>query len=295
MVTWRELVTEAEGRLTAAGVPDAAVSARWIGRQATGADATDWAEVEQSDATERRLASFDAMVARRCDGEPLQYVLGAWGFRRLDLLVDRRVLIPRPETEMVAEAALAELDRVAATEGPAQRPVVADLGTGSGAIGLSVALERPGTPVWLTDASADALAVARANLAGLGTAGGRVTLAHGDWFDALPIDLVGSLAVVVANPPYVADRNDLEAQVADWEPLSALLADDRGLAHLFHLVDGAPGWLLGEGALVLEMAPDQVEAVAARAAERFATVDTIIDLAERPRGIVARRPGLAST
>lgn len=287
MVTWRELVAEAEAELGQAGVPEPAVSAHWIARQATGADATDWASVQDEDATERRVASFDRMLARRRDGEPLQYVLGEWGFRRLDLLVDRRVLIPRPETEVVAGAAIDELDRLTPS-GP--RPTVVDLGTGSGAIGLSVALERPGTPVWLTDASADALTVARANLAGLGTAGGQVMLVEGDWFEALPADLAGAVGVVVSNPPYVAAVEELEAQVAAWEPMSALLADDDGISHLVHLVETAPRWLRDDGALVLEMAPDQVDAIAAQAEQRFVDVMTIIDLAERPRGVVARRP-----
>ena len=124
------------------------------------------------------------MVARRRAGEPLQYVLGSWGFRRLDLLVDRRVLIPRPETEQVVEVAL---ELLAGRERPL---VVADLGTGSGAIALSLARELPstGVEVWATDISTDALDVARANLAGLGRAAVNVRLAEGDWFGALPAD-----------------------------------------------------------------------------------------------------------
>ena len=107
---------------------------------------------------------------RRIGGEPLQYVVGRWGFRQLDLMVDRRVLIPRPETEVVAGHAVTsctDWSPPAWSESPA---TVVDLGTGSGAIGLSIASEVPGTEVWLTDASAEAVAVARANCAGLGRA-----------------------------------------------------------------------------------------------------------------------------
>ena len=110
------------------------------------------------------MAHLDAMVARARAGEPIQYVLGSWAFRHLDLAIDERVLIPRPETELVAEIAIER----AAAAGPIRH--VADLGTGSGAIGLAMADELPhdGTIVWITDVSADAVAVARGNLAGLG-------------------------------------------------------------------------------------------------------------------------------
>src|SRR5438105_5970876 len=143
------------------------------------------------------------MVARRAAGEPLQYVLGRWAFRTLDLMVDRRVLIPRPETEQVVEVALAEARRLHAR-------IAADLGTGSGAIALSLAAELPGVDVWATDVSADALAVARANLAGIGTfAAARVRIQEGDWFGALPPELRGRLDIVVSNPPYIGDDESL--------------------------------------------------------------------------------------
>ena len=289
MVTWRALVEEAAATLSRAGVPEPLVSARWIGREATGTDAAEWLDVADRPATRRQLAAFDRMVTRRSAGEPLQYVLGRWGFRSLDLFLDRRVLIPRPETEVVAGRAIDEVRRSLDGEGPADA-VVVDLGTGSGAIGLSVAFERPGTEVWLTDESADALAVARANLAGLGRAGGGVRLTRGHWFDALPEGLVGRVAVVVSNPPYVASVDDLEAQVAGWEPLSALVAGTGGTAHLAELIAGAPRWLVAGGALVLEMAPDQVDPMGSLAAERFAEVEAFDDLAGRRRGLVARRP-----
>lgn len=292
MPTWHELVEEAVGTLTAADVPDPANSARWIGRQATGTDAAEWLDVAAQPATQRQLAAFDRMVARRCEGEPLQYVVGGWGFRTLDLFVDRRVLIPRPETEVVAGRAIDELDRIlgiVSQERP-ERIAVVDLGTGSGAIGLSVAAERPGTEVWLTDASTAALEVAQANLAGLGRHGGTVRLAEGRWFDAVPPELAGTVAVVVSNPPYVASFDELEPGVAAWEPEMALLADDEGRADLIHLIDEAPRWLAPDGALVLEMDPRQVPAMVARAGTRFAEVEAFTDLVGRARGLVARRP-----
>ncbi len=314
MVTWNELVAEAVERFAALDVPEPEISARWIARQATGTEGAEWLEVADRPATKRQVTAFDRMVERRSGGEPLQYVLGSWGFRSLDLFIDRRVLIPRPETEIIAGRALAEADRLFETR-PPRRPtlpaggrpetplpgplgqssdvVVVDLGTGSGAIGLSMALERPGTEVWLTDLSDEALQVARANLAGIGRAGGRVRLAGGNWFDALPRELAGRVGVVVANPPYVAAEADLEPQVAAWEPLSALLADNQGTAHLIELVDNGPGWLAADGALVLEMAPDQVQPMVERARRRFAEVEPVRDLAGRERGLVGRFPRAA--
>ena len=155
-------------------------AARWLCEVASGADRLD--DVLDEPATERMVAHLDAMLARHAAGEPLAYVLGRWGFRHLDLAVDRRVLIPRPETEVVAGVAI-ELAAALA------RPItVADLGTGSGAIGLALADELPveGVTVWLTDESPDALDVARANLAGIGRRAANVRVAEGSWFDALP-------------------------------------------------------------------------------------------------------------
>ena len=233
-------------------------------------------------ATRRGVAFLDAMVARRATGEPLQYVVGRWGFRTLDLLIDRRVLIPRPETEVVAGAAIGEARRLG-------RPVtVVDLGTGSGAIGLSVAAEVAEASVWATDRSADALAVARANLAGLGRAATRVRLVEGDWFAALPGELRAD--VIVSNPPYVAVSDDLPAEVADWEPVEALLAGARGLDDLARIVDEAPAWLVPDGALVVELAPSQASSVAERARSvGFADVEVRSDLSGRDRMVVARR------
>jgi release factor glutamine methyltransferase len=232
-----------------------------------------------------RAARYAAgMIERRAAGEPLQYVLGRWGFRRLDLMVDRRVLIPRPETEVVVDAALEELARL-----DVPSPLVADLGTGCGAIALAIASEHATADVYATDSSPDALAVARANLAGLGTAGRRVRLCQGSWFDALPGDLAGAVAVVVSNPPYVADDEELPPEL-DWEPEGALRAGPTGLEALTQVIAGAPRWLTGDGALVLELAPHQADAARAFAQSGgFAHIEVRADLAGRDRVLVARR------
>ncbi|MGB5759482.1 MAG: hypothetical protein WBM50_21390, partial [Acidimicrobiales bacterium] len=123
MVTWNELVAEAVERFAALDVPEPEISARWIARQATGTEGAEWLEVADRPATKRQVMAFDRMVERRSGGEPLQYVLGSWGFRSLDLFIDRRVLIPRPETEIIAGRALAEADRLFETR-PPRRPAL---------------------------------------------------------------------------------------------------------------------------------------------------------------------------
>jgi release factor glutamine methyltransferase len=225
------------------------------------------------------------MVERRRTGEPLQYVLGIWAFRRLELVVDRRVLIPRPETEMVVEVALAQLRRLGVA-----RPLTVDLGTGSGAIALSVALEMPEAHVWGTDRSEDALAVARANLSGMGArVATRVRLSAGDWFRALPGYLKGGVDLVVANPPYVGEAEPLPAEVADWEPAGALVAGPTGLECVDEILVEAPGWLRRPGVVVIEIAPHQAErAVALARAAGFAEAEVHPDLSGRPRALVAR-------
>jgi release factor glutamine methyltransferase len=232
-------------------------------------------------------ASIDQRVARRAAGEPVQYVLGSWGFRQLDLYIDRRVLIPRPETEWVVEVALAALRALRYTD---EAPTVLDLGTGSGAIALSIAKEVPDAHVWATDASADALEVARLNLIGMGQAAiGRVDLNHGDWFAALPDALMGMATLVVSNPPYVRDTDALPPEVEQWEPAAALRSGPDGLDDIRRIVAAAPQWLARPGALVLEHAPDQGDAIQqlmrAAGAE---DVSTHNDLVGRPRCTVGK-------
>lgn len=287
-ISWRELLAEAADRLAAAGRDHPEGDARRIVGEAAGVDgAAELTLVLSEPATERGVARFDDMVARRAAGEPLQYVLGRWGFRHLDLMVDRRVLIPRPETETVVETALAELDRLGGRE---RATLVADLGTGSGAIALSIASERVRSSVWATDASAAALEVAGANTVGLGRAAARVRLCEGSWFEALPDELRGRLDLVVSNPPYVAAGAALDDEVAAWEPADALYAGPDGTAALAHLVRGAPAWLTPDGSLVLELSPEQGPAMADLAAGHFAEARLVEDLTGRVRTLVARRP-----
>jgi release factor glutamine methyltransferase len=279
-MTWRHLYSLATERL------GSDVEARRVVERASGREGPDWLLTLDDHVGERALLFFDEMVERRAAGEPLQYVLRRWGFRTLDLLVDGRVLIPRPETEVVVEVAIRELRRI-----DARRPLVADLGTGSGAIALSIAAEVPRARVWATDASEDALAVARANLAGLGgPAAVRVRMVAGHWFDALPRALGGQFDVVVSNPPYIGAGEELPPEVADWEPRDALVAGPSGTEALAELVAGAGVWLAPGGALVLELAPHQAEeAIAMAAVAGFDGSEVRPDLNGRARVLVARR------
>jgi len=274
-LTWGRVQREAADELRAAGAASPDADARWLVEEA--------APDLDGPVTTRALAHFDAMLARRRAGEPLQYVLGRWGFRHLDLLVDRRVLIPRPETELVAEAAIDELRRL-------DGRLAVDLGTGAGAIALSLAVEVATVTVWGVDRSTAALEVARANLAGIGRAGARVRLVEGDWFAALPDDLRGTVDVVVANPPYVATGDALPDEVARWEPTDALYAGADGLDDVRRIIGEAPAWLREPGALVVELAPTQADAVVELAQDAgFGEVKVRPDYTGRLRYVVERR------
>jgi release factor glutamine methyltransferase len=278
-VNWRSLWDE-----TATAIGDRS-QARWLCEVAASAESgDDFTSMLGDEPTRRMVAHLDAMLGRLATGEPLQYVLGQWSFRHIELAVDSRVLIPRPETELVAGVAIEK----AAGFGP-QR-VVADLGTGSGAIGLSMAFELPldGTTVWITDSSTDALDVARANLAGLGRAGRNVRVGHGSWFDALPADV--TFDVIVSNPPYIeVGSTEAEVSVTDWEPRVALFAGADGLDDIRILAAGAPLHLRPGGWLILEIGSTQGDAVSALlAAGGLSDVEIRTDLAGHDRIALAR-------
>jgi release factor glutamine methyltransferase len=280
-VSWRRLWAETE-------VVHGRVHARWLCEEASGAFAEEFADVLDQPATERSVARLDSMLARLSTGEPLQYVLGHWSFRHLDLMVDRRVLIPRPETELVAGVAL---DLARTMEGPLH---CADLGAGSGALGLSLLAELPRgkAEVWLTDVSADALDVARANAAGLGMAGVGARFARGSWWSALPDHLAGALGLVVSNPPYIAERDPaVEASVHEWEPHAALFAGADGLDALRSITAGAAQWLQPGGWLVLEVGAGQGSAVVALLTSAgMHDAEVRGDLSGHDRIALARRP-----
>lgn len=214
---------------------------------------TAWLVVHGRDALgPSEAVRLGTLLERRRAGEPIAYLTGHIGFWSLELAVDARVLVPRPDTETLVEAALEVL--------PADRRLdVVDLGTGSGAIALALATERPGWRVSATDASPDALDCARTNAQQLGLS--HVEFRHGTWFDALAPEQ--RYDAILSNPPYVA-AGDAHLQAAELthEPQAALVSEDSGLADLRVLIFGAPEWLSDEGWLMLEHGYDQGQTVA---------------------------------
>ncbi len=288
-LSWRDLLNEANERIAAALAGDRRQEARWLVERVSGYDASELRMNERELVSTRAMAFYDALVARRCSGEPLQYVLGRWSFRTLELIVDHNVLIPRPETEIVAGFAIEAAREVANTRKGAVN--VVDLGTGSGAIALSVAVEVPRATVWATDVSSGALSIARANLAGIGRAATRVTVREGSWFDALPPELHGAVDVLVSNPPYVPDDAELADEVRVWEPSSALFAGPDGTADLAQLIPVSFAWLAPEGAIVFEMSPEQTPwALELASSTGFVGAHIGSDLAGKPRALIARKP-----
>ncbi|KRF02356.1 protein-(glutamine-N5) methyltransferase, release factor-specific [Frateuria sp. Soil773] len=228
-----------------------------------------------------RAEAFDALVRRRHAGEPVAYLTGRRGFWTLELEVTPATLIPRPDTERLVELALERL--------PAERPAsVADLGTGSGAVALAIARERPRAQVVATDASEAALAVAQRNAQRLGIA--NVSFAHGDWLAPLhgrPFDLIAS------NPPYI-ELSDPHLAQGDlrFEPAAALASGADGLDAIRHIVADARDHLLPGGWLLLEHGWNQGAAVRALlAAAGYGEVFTAQDLEGRDRVSGGRRAG----
>ncbi len=222
------------------------------------------------------LARFRELVRRRADGEPTAYLVGKKEFWGRPFRVDARVLVPRPETELVLEAALAALP-------PGGRAL--DLCTGSGCLGVSLALERPGARVLATDVSEDALAVARENAAALGAV---VEFATGDVWAA--VHGAARFDVVVSNPPYVPSKelSALSREVRR-EPCIALDGGEDGLEVIRRVVAGAPARLVPGGVLCVEMHESHAESLPRLCREAgFASAEARRDLAGLPRFTVAR-------
>ena len=223
-------------------------------------------------------AAFQALAARRAAGEPFAYLVGEREFHGLALRVDPSVLVPRPDTETLVDWALRLL------EGPlraAGRPAVLDLGTGSGAIALALKHACPRADVWAGERSAGALAVARDNARRLGL---DVRFAQGDWWAALDgVDGVPAFDLVVSNPPYIA-ADDPHLAALTHEPLSALVADDDGLADIVRIAAQAPPRMRAGGWLLIEHGWQQGEAVRAILARAgFDEVGTAPDIEGRAR------------
>ena len=233
-------------------------------------------EDELDDLTRER---FESLLARRIDGEPMSYITGVREFWSHELLVSPATLVPRPETELLVELALREIPREAEWR-------IVDLGTGSGAIAISIAGERPLCEITATDASGEALAIAAENVRQADL--GNVSCIMGDWTKPVA---ARRFDLIISNPPYV--RNDDEAlQNLRHEPLSALASGDDGLDDIRILARDCVAILADDGWLMLEHGADQQEDVASiLEAEGWVDVACHNDLAGRPRVTVARQNG----
>jgi release factor glutamine methyltransferase len=264
-------VDRAAATLAEAGVPTPRTDAEWIVAHVLGVSRADLvADSHKVDDEEVRR-----LVERRARREPLAYVLGEWGFRRLTLRCDARALVPRPETEQLVERCLELISDVAA-------PRILDVGTGTGAIALALKDERPDARVVAIDASADALALARENADATSL---DVELLHVDLHDGLPR---GPFDLVVSNPPYVhaGELHALDPEVRDWEPRAALVDEGQTDA----LVGAALEVLAPGGRLALEVHEQAAAAVAGLLESAgYAAVRITRDLAGRDRVVTGER------
>ena len=221
-----------------------------------------------------RLPQLISDCRRLEAGEPLAYILGEAEFYSRVFRVSADTLIPRPDSEHLVDLALKIGDELAVS---GRTPKVCDLGTGSGCLSVSIALERPDWTVWATDLSAPALSVARHNAAALLA---EVTFWLGDWFEALPLD--ARFDLIVSNPPYI-DEDDEHLEQLVHEPMSALIASDAGLSDIEQLIDQAPDFLNPDGWLMIEHGYDQGAAVRALFDQSFTQVATLKDYGDNER------------
>ena len=275
--TVADALAAARDAIAAAGSETPRLDAELLLAEATGRRREQLAADPGAPVPAAAARTFGTMVRRRIAHEPVAYILGRRGFRRIELRTDRRALIPRPETELLVEVALDLAPRR-----------VLDIGTGSGAVALAVADELPGAEVVAVETDAGALALARENAAALGFAG-RVELLHGPAAAA-----AGRFDLALANLPYVADgdRSTLPADVADWEPEAALFAGPDGLTVIRAVLAAlAPGDSGPEcDAVALEVGIGQAEDVAALVvAAGYPYVAARADLAGIDRVVVGRR------
>ena len=267
------------------GVENGRLDAEWLLADALGVERLQlYLQYDRPLSREERDA-FKPLLRRRAGREPLQYILGRTAFRELDLVTDRRVLVPRPETEVLVEEVLGW-----AADRPEGLGTVLDVGTGSGAIALSLAVEGDCKSVLATDVSPEALMVAAENAERHGAVE-RVEFRPGGLYDAL---VAGErFDVVVSNPPYVEEglRPELEPEVSEWEPTEALFAGEDGLDVIRPLVAAAGERLLPGGLLALEVGSEQASRVVELIAEtgEFGPARVGRDLSGRPRVVTAER------
>ncbi len=266
-----EALGAATDALAAVGVETPRIDAEVMLEGITGRGRADLIADRKATIAPAEARAYSEAVRRRLRREPVAYILGFKGFRHIELAVDPRVLIPRPETEMLVELAL-ELEPES----------VLEIGTGSGAVALALADELPGCRIEASDTSAGALGVARSNAERLGLAG-RVAFTHGTWPSPGRFDLI------LANLPYIAEDGPVAPGVAEWEPQEALFAGPDGLDVLRQVMTALPGSGIEAPAIGLEIGFDQGEAVSALVAEAgYSRTEVRQDLAGIDRLVVGR-------
>ena len=273
-----EHARRAAERLASAGIGEARLDAELLLAHVLGRPRLELFLERETTIGDDARARYDALIERRARREPLQYIIGRTSFREIELRTDARALIPRPETEVLAGVAL----EWARAHG-APKLHALDVGTGTGALALSLLAENGVTTAVATDVSADALQLAAENAAALGLAA-RVELRAGETW--APIRAEERFDVIVSNPPYIAstEAGALQPEVVEWEPHGALFAAGGGLAVLEPLVQGASAHLARPGLFAVELAPWQTEAMADLArASGLVRVRIIEDLTGRPR------------
>jgi release factor glutamine methyltransferase len=275
------LLRAVSSALEASSVVESPIAeARWIVEKAAGrphAELLGFDPELPRDVVERA----EGFVRRRLEGEPLQYIVGVAGFRTIDLEVGPGVFIPRPETEVVAGRALELLP---------QGGTLVDVGTGSGAIALATASERPDARVYATERSKEALSWAERNARRLDLP---VTVFHCDHLEGLPLKIEGRVDVVVSNPPYVArsEQQRLPVDVVEHEPHEALFSSAEGLSDVRRIARDAVRWLAPEGWLVMEIGETQGGAALEILNEiRYRSASVDVDLIGRDRVVLGRRP-----
>lgn len=275
------MLRSATAQLEAAGVDQPRLHAELLAARVLGCDRAYLFAYPERELSGSEQADYDSLIARRASGEPLQYLTGHQEFWRADFLVSPAVLIPRPETEHLIEAVLDLIRQFAL--GP--RLKLIDVGTGSGAIAISLARELPQAEVHAVDLSAAALEVARSNAERLGA---RVQFGESDVLAAIARD--ASFDFVVSNPPYVGldEADKVQAVVRNYEPHMAVFAGDDGLAVIRRLIPQAQEAVRGGGWLLMEIGYTQAQAVMALLSE-WRDVHAVPDLAGIPRVIVARK------
>ncbi len=235
--------------------------------------------------SDSEVGCYRQFVKQRLDGAPVQYITGIAGFRHLELQVDEAVLIPRPETEVLVDVALRQLESC-------DSPKVLDMGCGSGAVGIAVACECPSAQVLAVDISPRALRVTRVN-ADQNQVGERLRMVGGDLFACLNRDTIASFDLIVSNPPYVAslEMAALPPEVREFEPSLALDGGADGLDFYRRLAVEAPEFLAPQGSLVLEVGYNQSQRVTEilGRSSRLANIACFDDLTETPRVVAANR------